>query len=199
MDVGILGTGSVGTALATGLAAAGHDVVVGSRDPESNRIEGVTVVSQRAAAERGVVVLALPAGAVVDVARELRDALAGKPVLDATNEYPTARGDDSLAERVADAAPEARVVKAFNTIGANRMTDPVVAGDPATMFVAGDDADAVAAAETLAADLGFDPVAAGDLTAAVHLEHLARFWIHLSREYGRDVAVRFLREGDGRT
>jgi hypothetical protein len=61
MDVGILGTGNVGSALATGLTAAGHDVVVGSRDPGSNRVEGVDVVTQRSAADRGdVVVLALP-------------------------------------------------------------------------------------------------------------------------------------------
>jgi predicted dinucleotide-binding enzyme len=115
--------------------------------------------------------------------------------VDAANEYPSARADRSLAGRVADAVPESHVVKAFNHIGANRMTAPVVDGAAATMFLAGDDADAVGTVGSLAADLGFEPAVAGDLAAATHLEHLARFWVHLSREYGRDVAFRYLREG----
>jgi predicted dinucleotide-binding enzyme len=156
----------------------------------------VDTVTQRAAAERGdVVVLALPAAVVTDVAADLGDALAGKPVLDAANEYPNATSGRSIAARVADAAPDAHVVKAFNTIGANRMADPVVDGEPGTMFLAGDDSGAIDSARTLASDLGFEPVVAGDLGAAGHLEHLARFWIHLSREYGRDIAFRLLREG----
>lgn len=195
MEIGIIGTGNVGSALATGLAAAGHEVVVGSRDPETNRVDGADTVTQRAAAERGdVVVLALPAAVVTDVAADLGDALAGKPVLGAANEYPNATSERSVAARVADAAPDAHVVKAFNTIGANRMTDPVVDGEPSTMFLAGDDSAAVDAARTLASDLGFEPVVAGGLGAAGHLEHLARFWIHLSGEYGRDIAFRLLRE-----
>lgn len=195
MNVGIIGSGSVGTALATGLSAAGHEVVVGSRDPEANRVENVRVASQRDAAEHGaVVVLALPAGAATTVAAELAATLVGKTVVDTANEYPTSDSDRSLAARVAAAAPDAHVVKTFNTIGANLMTDPVVEGAAATMFLAGDDADAVETVAGLAADLGFEPLRAGGLQAAGHLEHLARFWIHLSGEYGRDVAFRLLRE-----
>ena len=195
MHVGIIGTGSVGTALATGLTAVGHEVVVGSRDPEANQIGDVTVATQSAAAEHSdVVVLALPGGVVATVAADLRDLLAGKPVLDAANEYPNATAGRSLAARVADAAPDAHVVKAFNTIGANRMADPVVDGEAATMFLAGDDQAALDAAGTLASDLGFEPVVAGGLGAAANLEGLARFWIHLSQEYGRDIAFRLLQD-----
>lgn len=195
MQIAIVGTGSVGSALASGFAAAGHDVVLGSRRPETTGSDGPPVRSQRAAAERGeVVVLAVPSGAVVSVAADLADALADKPVVDVTNEYPTARADRPLAVRVAEAAPAANVVKAFNTIGANRMTDPVIGGEPATMFLAGDDADAVRTVASLAADLGFEPLVAGDLAAAGHVEHLARFWIHLSGEQGRDIGFRLLSE-----
>jgi predicted dinucleotide-binding enzyme len=74
------------------------------------------------------------------------------------------------------------------------MTDPTVDGEAATMFLAGDDDGAVEAAGSLAGDLGFEPILAGDLTAARHLENLARFWIHLSQRYGRDIAFRLLRE-----
>ncbi|MFB6073601.1 MAG: NADPH-dependent F420 reductase [Haloarculaceae archaeon] len=198
MNVGIIGTGAVGTALATGLTAAGHDVVVGSRDPDANRIEGVTVDTQRAAAEHGAaVILAVPDGVVLDVVTELRDALDDTALLDATNEYPEPRADEPLARRVADAAPAAAVVKAFNTVGAGRMTDPDFEGEAATMFLAGDDPAAVDAAAVLARDLGFEPAVAGDLSAARHLEHLARFWIDLSSDYGQDIAFRFLREAPG--
>jgi len=191
MLVDLIGTGSVGTALATGLSAAGHDVVLGSREPGDGQFE---TVDQRAAAERGeVVVLAVPGGAVESVAADLAEQLAGKPVVDPTNEYPRARSEQSLAERVAAAEPGARVVKAFNTVGAERMTDPVVGGSPATMFLAGDDTDAVAAVSGLAADLGFEPLIVGGLADAVHLEHLARLWIHLSGAYGREIAFRLLR------
>ncbi|WP_284010266.1 NAD(P)-binding domain-containing protein [Haloarcula pelagica] len=65
MRIGIIGTGSVGTALATGFAETGHDVVLGSRSPaDATGPAGVSVDSQRAAAAHGeVVVLAVPGGA----------------------------------------------------------------------------------------------------------------------------------------
>ncbi len=199
MRIAIIGTGNVGRALAAGASAVGHDTVAGSRDPETNQLDTTEVVTQRAATEHGdVVVLAVPAGVVADVAAELSDALAGKPVIDPTNEYPTAEAAQPIAARVADAAPDAHVVKAFNTIGANRMTDPVIDGEPASMTLAGDDAAAIETVGALASDLGFEPVVAGDLTAAHYLEQLARFWIHLSREHGRDIGFRLLQE-DSRT
>ncbi|MFC6863760.1 NADPH-dependent F420 reductase [Halomicroarcula sp. GCM10025817] len=197
MDIGIIGTGAVGSALASGWAAAGHDVVLGSRTPDSTAADGtrVQVRGQREAAAFGdVVVLALPAGAVTDVATYLENELAEKPVVDTTNEYPFASDDRSLAVRLAETVPQARVVKAFNTVGAERLADPVVDGQPATMFLAGDDLRACDVVAGLARDLGFDPLRAGDVDAAEHLEHLARFWISLSQTYGRDIAFRLLEE-----
>jgi predicted dinucleotide-binding enzyme len=193
MQIGIIGTGNVGTALAEGFTAAGHDVAIGSRSPSDTAgPDGVTVESQAATAGHGeLVVLAVPGSVAPGVAADLADELAGTTLVDATNEYPEPTADRSLASRIADAAPEARVVKAFNTIGANRMTDPVVDGERATMLLAGGDTDPVA---DLAADLGFEPVVAGGLGAADRLEHLARLWIDLSREYGREIAFRLLRE-----
>ncbi len=193
MLVGIIGTGNVGSALATGLTAADHEVVLGSRQPDRVEFEGVPVESQRVAAERGdVAVLAVPGEAAVSVAADLDDALADTTLIDATNEYPEARADRSLAARVAEAAPDANVVKAFNTVGANLLLDPGIDGTAASMLVAGDDPDAVEHAVTLAADLGFVPLVAGDLSAAGRLEELARLWIDLSETYGRDIAFRLL-------
>jgi len=195
MQVGIIGTGSVGTALATGLTAADHDVVLGSRQPD--RVDAdpgdVPIASQREAAEHGdVVVLAVPGSVAASVAAELADALAGTTLLDATNEFPEATAERPLAVRVAEAAPDAHVVKAFNTVGANLMLDPEIDGTAASMLVAGDDADAVDDAVTLAGDLGFVPLVAGDRSAAGRLEELARLWIDLSETYGREIAFRLL-------
>jgi hypothetical protein len=193
MEIGILGTGNVGSALADGFTAAGHDVVVGSRSPDDADVDGVEVTTQAgAAAAADAVVLALPGEAVVDVAADLADSLAGKPVLDPTNEYPERSSEPSLAAHVAEAAPDAHVVKVFNTIGAEHMRDPEVGGETATMFLAGDDS-AVETAETLAGDLGFDTFVVGDLSKAARLEDLARLWIDVAFEQTRNVAFRFLR------
>ncbi|WP_419181113.1 NADPH-dependent F420 reductase [Haloarcula litorea] len=198
MRIGIIGTGSVGTALARGFDAAGHAVVLGSRTPAESGGgigDAIDVLPRGEAAERGeAVVLAVPGSAAPSVAADLATHLAAKPLVDATNEYPEATAERSLAARVADAAPEARVVKAFNTIGANRMTDPEIGGERATMFVAGDNRAARETVATLAGDLGFDPVEAGALGAATRLEALARLWIDLSRDHGRDIGFRLLRE-----
>ena len=65
MNIGIIGTGSVGIALATGLTAAGHDVVVRSRDSDAARGHNVTVTTQQSVADHGdIIVLALPANSL---------------------------------------------------------------------------------------------------------------------------------------
>lgn len=195
MQVGIIGTGDVGRALGLGLAETNHDVLLGSRTPNKTSVEGLRVDSQQVAADFGdVVILALPVAVVTDVAVDLQSALAGKPVVDTTNEYPEASPGPSVAERIADVAPEAHVVKGFNTIGANRLADPIVGEGAATMFLAGDETRAVETVAELAADIGFSPNRAGGLSAASHLEHLARFWIDLSQRHGRDIGFRLLEE-----
>jgi predicted dinucleotide-binding enzyme len=96
---------------------------------------------------------------------------------------------------VATWAPGARVVKVFNTTGANNMANPDFGGIAATMFYCGDDAEAKAAAARLAADLGFDPVDAGNLEQARLLEPLALLWIRLAyvQKQGREIAFKLLR------
>ncbi|MFB6105122.1 MAG: NADPH-dependent F420 reductase [Halobacteriaceae archaeon] len=187
MEIGIIGTGDVGRALARGFSDAGHEIVLGSRTPARTTAAFDVMAHQETVLGSDLVVLAVPAAAATDLATSLSDALAGTTIVDPTNEYPNATADRSVAERIAAAAPDARVVKAFNTIGANRLDDPVIDGQPVSMFVAGDDPDARDTVAGLADDVGFAPVIAGGLPAADHLENLARFWIDLSTEFGRDV------------
>lgn len=195
MRVGIIGTGSVGSALATGLKDAGHDVVVGSRQPETKQVDGVRVVAQEAAAQHAdVVILAVPVDVVTDIAVRLQKSLADTPVVDTSNEYPEPSPGPSVAERIAEVVPDAQVVKGFNTIGANRLATPTINGDAVTMLLASDHTGALESVGTLAGDLGFEPVVAGELDAAEHLEHLARLWIDLSQKHGRDIGFRLLHE-----
>jgi predicted dinucleotide-binding enzyme len=118
----------------------------------------------------------------------------GKILIDPTNRFGPSASGKSAAEDLATLTG-ARVVKAFNTIGAEHYLDPKFAGDAATMLVAGDDAEAKRVVSELATQIGFDVVDAGPLAAAVHLENLAGVWVHLAfrTPLGRDIAFRLLR------
>ena len=123
-----------------------------------------------------VLVLATPASAVEPILSGL--AFSGV-LVDPTNAYPEP-GPESGAARAARLVPDAQVVKAFNTVGWEVMADPVLDGVAATMPLAGDDVAAKGLVADLARDLGFEPLDVGDRSAAVHLENLARLWIHLA-------------------
>jgi 8-hydroxy-5-deazaflavin:NADPH oxidoreductase len=209
MKIGILGTGNVGSALGQRWAAKGHRVLYGSRDPQSEKMRELVLTSganARAATIRGavedsdVVVLATP----WDVTGQVVQSIAqwnGKIVVDTTNPLnPGLQGlalgyNTSAAEEIARWAPGARVVKAFNTTGANNMTDPHYGGEAASMFVCGDDAAAKAVVLDLAHELGFDAVDVGALDMARQLEPLALLWIKLAyvQGLGRNIAFKLLK------
>ncbi|MCX6590733.1 MAG: NADPH-dependent F420 reductase [Acidobacteria bacterium] len=190
MKIGMLGAGNVGQALGQGWMAAGHEVKFGSRQPGS---------VEAAIAFGDVVALATPWDSTEAVLGGRN--LAGKILLDATN--PIAPGlaglthglNDSGGEQVARWAPGARVVKIFNTIGANMMADPVINGQAATMLYCGDDAEAKQVAAGLAAELGFEPMDAGPLEQARYLEPLAMLWITMALKYGhgREMGFKLLK------
>lgn len=140
--------------------------------------------------------LATPWGAAQDALRAAGD-LKGKILVDATNPLkPDFSGlalghTTSAGEEVARWAPGARVVKAFNTIGAQHMTDPRIAGQRPSMFVCGDDPAAKQTVAGLAEALGFEPVDAGPLTQARLLEPLAMLWISLAYAHGLGTNIGF--------
>jgi hypothetical protein len=186
--IGVVGTGRVGSTLGRRWAEAGHTVRFGSRDPGRSDVRDLLAgidgdaeaVSVADAADADVLVLAVPAGAVEPTLSGL--SFSGV-LVDPTNSYPEP-GPESGVERAARLVPDARVVKAFNTVGAEVMADPVLDGVAATMPLAGGDADAKALVANLARDLGFEPLDVGDRSAASHLENLARLWIHLAVSRG---------------
>ncbi|MBV8753780.1 MAG: NADPH-dependent F420 reductase [Hyphomicrobiales bacterium] len=205
MNIVIVGAGNVGRALAGGWLKAGHKVTLALREPAGSKAsdlkaKGFAVVAPKdAAAGADVIVLAVPWPALAATVKSL-GSLDGKIVVDATNplapDMSLATGhSDSAGETVARLAPGARVVKAFNTTGANNMADSGYGGGKLMMLAAGDDAQAKAAVMSLAKDLGFEPVDAGPLAMSRHLEPMAMVWIKLAyaQQMGREFGFALLR------
>jgi predicted dinucleotide-binding enzyme len=209
MRITIIGAGAVGGNLARGWVRQGHTVVFGARDPTGLKLRpllaelggSASALPVAEAAKQGeVVVLATPWEATLDIVRNAGD-LRGKIVIDTTNPLaPRLSGltlglTTSAAEEVARTAAGARVVKCFNTTGANNYLAPRYGDDAATMFYCGDDAEAKATVRRLGEDLGFDMVDAGPLSQARLLEPLALLWISLAYPggLGREIAFRLMR------
>ena len=204
MTVAVVGTGSVGEALGPAFAGAGHAVVYGSREPGRDDVRALVArtpggaATPPAEAVRGAdaVVLATPWEQTEAAVRALD--LEGRAVLDATNPLAFPSLDllvpDSAAAQIQAWAPGARVVKAFNTVGANVMADADFGGPVRpVLFVAGDDGAAKATALELAEDVGFEGADAGGLERAHALEMLAVLWIHRAMQDGREQALGLLR------
>jgi 8-hydroxy-5-deazaflavin:NADPH oxidoreductase len=206
MKIGILGAGKIGGNLGRRWAAAGHEIRFGTRKPEALASlveacgEGAKASDVGAAAELAeVVVLAVPWAAVSEVLDAAGD-LAGKILVDATNALAWSDGPEaalatSAAETIAELRPEARVVKAFNTLGAEHILDPVVGGQPADVFLATDDDEARGVVSGLAEQIGFVPIDLGPLRNARLAEGIAIAWIHLAMRggLGRNIAFKLLR------
>lgn len=203
MSISILGTGNMASGLAVLFAKAGHQVAIASRDPGKaqskaaelgNGISGASFTE--AAGKSDTVVLAIPYDAAAEVIRAA-GGLAGKIVIDITNpltaDYSglTIGHTTSAAEEIQKEAPQARVVKAFNTVFASVLQgNGKAAGQPVTVFVAADDPEARKSVAALAASAGFKPVAAGGLAMARYLEPVAGLNIALGYGlgHGTDIA-----------
>ena len=160
MRIAVIGTGVFGRTLAQALQRAGHDVAVGTRDPgETSQREdwvGVDVPLQQLAVVAGdaeLVVNATNGGASLAALGEVgSDHLAGKVLLDVSNPLDFSQGfpptlsvkdTDSLAEQIQRAFPDAKVVKALNTVTVSVAVDPGLVGNgDTTVFAASDDAEA---------------------------------------------------------
>ena len=190
MKIAVIGTGRIGGTLGQQWQAAGHEVVFGSRAGSGTGPGGAPVKAVGdALSGADVVLLAVPGGAVADVVAADGAALAGKVVIDAVNRI----GEPNVNCRaeVAAAAPAARYVRAFNTLGWENFADPPPGG--ALFFAA--DPEARAAAEELITAVGLEPVFAGDAGAAGTVDALLPLWFALVKHNGgnRRVALSIVR------
>jgi predicted dinucleotide-binding enzyme len=187
MRIAVLGAGVVGQTLAGKLRELGHDVAVGTRTPR----EGA--VSYAEAAERAETVVNATNGEAALEALEAAgaDNLAGKLLIDVSNLLDFGRGmppavgvgtDDSLAERIQRAHPDAKVVKTLNTINNDVMVEPSLVPGEHVLFVCGDDDDAKAHAVELVGSFGWPServIDLGDITAARGAELYVALWLRL--------------------
>jgi len=209
MTIGIIGSGNVGGTLGTRWARAGHDIIYGTRNPQADDIQ--QLLSQAGGKARAAtlketaragdaLLLAMPWKVIQSVLEGLGD-LTGKVLIDATNPLlADLSGLDigttsSAGEKVAGWARGAKVVKAFNTIGANIMANTSFGSEKPALCYCGDDTEAKQIVKQLAEEIDFEPLDVGPLTQARLLEPFALLWISMALKYGytRDIAFRLLR------
>jgi 8-hydroxy-5-deazaflavin:NADPH oxidoreductase len=202
--VGVLGSGQVGRRLAAGFRSRGHDVMIGSRDPGKPELRewlsgdgaGIQAGTFEQAAEHGeLLVLAVlgnaAEGAIADAGP---DNFSRKVVIDVMNPldfsggFPprlSITGEDSLGERVQRALPDAKVVKAFNTIGNPYFVDPKLSQGEPTMLIAGDDEGAKRTVTDVLADFGWsDTVDIGGIEGSRELEAICIAWVKIGGARG---------------
>lgn len=202
MKVTVIGTGNMGSAFVKQLVKAGHSVRITGRDSAKAQ----TLASQYPGAEAvaiagsghgsDVVVLATGYGDAVTALKSAGD-VSGAVIVDITNPLAadymslTIGHETSAAEEIAKAVPSANVVKAFNTLFAQVLADgPAFAnGQRASVFFAGNDAQAKATVKSLINSLKFEAVDAGSLKNARYLEPLAGLNIYLGYGAGLGTSI----------
>ena len=192
MKIAVIGKGNIGGSLGSKFRAAGHDVVYGAREAAGEGPGGAPVLGiGDAISGADVVLLAVPGKVVADVVTEHAAALAGTTVIDAVNRIGAPEFDSRAL--IAGAAPQARYVRAFNSLGWENFADPLPG---ANLFFAADP-DARATAEELITAVGLTPAYVGDASATATVDALLPLWFALVKQNGgrRRVALRIVTEG----
>jgi 8-hydroxy-5-deazaflavin:NADPH oxidoreductase len=207
MKIAVLGTGTVGRTLTGRLAELGHDVTVGTRDPDATRAKqeyaawatdqpAVALATfSDAAAGADLVVNASPGTVSLEVLEGAGSAnLAGKVLVDVSNPLDFSGGfpptlsvcnTDSLGEQIQRAHPDARVVKTLNTVTAAVMVHPETLGRESTVFVSGNDDAAKRTVVDLLTAFGHeDVIDLGDITTARGPEMYLALWLRLMGPLG---------------
>jgi predicted dinucleotide-binding enzyme len=194
MKIGVLGSGDVAKALASGFAGHGHAVTIGTRNPDklaewAQKTSGVAAVHFAEAAQFGEIIVLAVKGTAASVALDLAGAtnLAGKPVIDTCNpikDAPPVNGvlqfftstNESLMEQLQKKFGDAHFVKAFNSVGSNFMVDPKFPGGRPTMFICGNNEAAKKAVTAILDDFGWGTADMGNAEAARAIEPLCILW-----------------------
>jgi 8-hydroxy-5-deazaflavin:NADPH oxidoreductase len=191
VEIAVIGTGFIGGILGRALAQSGHTVTFGSRQPEQDDLAstaGATVVPVAEALGRAeVVLLALPAAAVGELAVEHGPALQGKLIVDATNKM-----GGQVANSRSALPPGVRYARAFNTLGGENLAEPEFPGGRADMFFSASEGDR-ATVEEMIEGVGLRPIYVGADQEEL-IDALFRLWVALAMGQGRGrrLALRLL-------
>lgn len=207
MKIGIIGAGDVGGTLGMRWRQKGHEIMFGIRNRQSQKVQKLIELDKNlqfgeireTVAFGDVIVFAVPWTSVEEtilIAGNLTD----KILIDPTNPLtPDLKGlaleNTSAAETMSNLAKSAKVVKAFNMIGAKTLNNLIYDSQRADLFICGDDSHAKQIVRELAIDIGFDVIDVGPLVNARLLESLALLWIELAfrQKLGPNIAFKLLR------
>jgi len=196
MKIGILGSGIVGQTLGAGFRKHGHEVMMGTRNPASDKVRkwlaatpGASAGTFSDAAKFGELLVLAVLGRVAEqvIALAGPENCAGKTVMDTTNpisDEPLVNGvlkfttgpNESLGEKIQALASRARVVKAFNSVGSGQMVNPHYEQGTPTMFLCGESDAAKAQVSEVIRQFGWEPFDCGGIVAARALEPLCMLW-----------------------
>ncbi|MBS7541788.1 NADPH-dependent F420 reductase [Ancylobacter oerskovii] len=207
MTVAVIGTGKMGSGIAKLLAGKGEKIVIGSRDPAKaaqlaaeigHGAEGGGIAAAAKLAD--IVVLAVTYPQIGDAIREA-GGLAGKIIVDISNPITedfkalTVGHTTSAAEEIQKLAPEAKVVKAFNTIFAQLLPAESREGRKVQVFVAGDDEVAKKKVSDLVAKGEFEPIDSGPLSNSRYLEPVGEIniWFGFFLGWGTSAAPAWIK------
>ncbi|MFI5251845.1 MAG: NADPH-dependent F420 reductase [Bacteroidota bacterium] len=196
MKIGILGTGAVGKALGTGFVNLGHDVKMGSRDSNNEKLKewvkksGVHAsggtFAETAKFGEAIIIATLWVGTENALNLAGPENFRGKVVIDATNplDFSSGKGPklavghtDSGGEQIQRWLPGANVVKAFNIVGNAHMVNPQFPGGPPDMFICGNDAGAKKVVIDILKEFGWPAIDIGGIEGARLLEPMCILWV----------------------
>lgn len=201
MKITIIGTGNMGSGLASALVAAGHEIHLGARDPVKavalaetlgHGVVGADIAT--ASKFSDLVILALPFGAIAEVITQIGE-VAGKVLVDISNPISPDYKEliightTSAAEEIQKLAPQAWVVKAFNTIFAQLLAPESRQGRAVQVFIAGDDEAAKSLVSNLVESIHFAAMEAGPLANSRYLEPVGEMNIHFGYFLGKGPLV----------
>ena len=207
MKIGIIGAGDVGGTLGMRWRQKGHEIMFGIRNRQSQNVQKLIELDKNlefgeireTVAFGDVIVFAVPWDSVEETIR-IAGNLTDKILIDPTNPLtPDLKGlaleNTSAAETMSNLAKSAKVVKAFNMIGAKTLNNLIYDSQRADLFICGDDSHAKQIVRELAIDIGFDVIDVGPLVNARLLESLALLWIELAfrQQMGPNIAFKLLR------
>jgi len=197
MKIGILGSGAVGKALAVGFASEGNDVMLGTREPASEKIttwlkeagSGIKAGTFEDTAKHGELIILCPLFRAVEDVINLagKNNLEGKIVIDTTNpiaEEPPVNGvlkyvntkEGSGGGFIQNLLPASHIVKAFNSIGSAFMYKPNFSEGQPTMFICGNSDEAKKKVTDILVSFGWDVMDSGGIEASAALEGLCIIW-----------------------
>jgi predicted dinucleotide-binding enzyme len=183
IKIGVIGSGHVGSAIGKVWATAGHPVMFASRNLDHDKQLAASIGANaqagtpaQAAAFGEVLLLAVPYGALPELGKALAPAIKGKIIIDACNPFPNRDGeianrarDEGVGTVSSELLPGARIVRAFNAIGAADMGSAHEQPGKVGMPIAGDDKQAIEVASGLIGEIGYVPVLVGGLDKGRYL------------------------------